>query len=65
MPLPGLPLALQVVARALPLTYAVEALEQWLHNPHLGLVVLDWVTLAAFSVALFWAATGILERRLA
>jgi len=65
VPLPGLPRALRVVARALPLTYAVEALDQWLHNPHLELVALDWVALVAFSVALFWAATRILERRLA
>ena len=28
VPLPGLPQALQIVARALPLTYAVEALGQ-------------------------------------
>jgi ABC-2 type transport system permease protein len=65
VPLSGLPWTLQVVARALPLTYAVEALNQWLHGPHLGLVALDWVALAAFSVALFWAATRILKRRLA
>lgn len=65
VPLPGLPRALRVVARALPLTYAVEALDQWLHDPHLGLVALDWVVLIAFSAALFWAATRILERRLA
>ncbi len=64
-PLASMPLALKIVARALPLTYAVEALRAAFEGHTSWLAALDLGALAAFTVALFWLATRTLARRLA
>jgi ABC-2 type transport system permease protein len=63
VPVTSLPLGLQVVARALPLTYAVEVLHIALAGGERYLAILDLVVLAAFSVVFFGCASWILARR--
>jgi len=65
VPLSSMPPALQVVARALPLTYAVEALRAVLDGRASLTTALDLVALAAFTVILFWLAARTLARRVA
>jgi len=64
IPLVRLPLALRVLARSLPLTYAVEALKAALLEAVSWQVVLDLAALLAFAVLLFALAVVILRGRL-
>jgi ABC-2 type transport system permease protein len=64
IPVASLPLGLQVVARLLPLTYAVEALRVALAGGPLAPGLLDLVVLAVFAITLFGLATRTLARRL-
>jgi ABC-2 type transport system permease protein len=64
VPVEALPRSLQVVARALPLTYAVEALRTALAGGPFGHAALDLAVLAAFAALLFVLAVRILARRL-
>ena len=64
VPLAELPPALQVLARFLPLTYAVEALREVLLGVRGWPSVLDLGALAGFTAALFTLATVVLKRRL-
>ncbi len=64
VPVASLPSGLQVVARALPLTYAVEALRLAMTGGSLDDAVLDLLALAAFAVVLFLLAVRVLARRL-
>jgi ABC-2 type transport system permease protein len=63
VPVASLPLGLQIVARALPLTYAVEVLHVALTGGDGYLAIVDLVVLAAFSVVFFGCASWILARR--
>jgi ABC-2 type transport system permease protein len=63
VPVASLPLGLQIVARALPLTYAVEVLHVALTGGEGYLAIVDLVVLAAFSVVFFGCASWILARR--
>jgi ABC-2 type transport system permease protein len=65
VPVASLPVALQVAARVLPLTYSVEALHTALGQPTLIQPALDLVALLAFTVGLFLATVRILAQRLA
>ncbi|MGB9724426.1 MAG: ABC transporter permease [Chloroflexia bacterium] len=65
VPLSAMPPAWQGVARALPLTYAVEALRAALEGTPSLLTALDLGVLLAFTVVLFWLAVYALGRRLA
>jgi len=51
------------VARALPLTYAVEALRAALNGRASVSAALDLGVLVAFAVVLFWLAARTLARR--
>ena len=73
VPVASLPTGLQVVARALPLTYSVEALRSALFGGSplfsqgggaLVRVALDLLVLAAFAIVLFILAVRILARQL-
>ncbi len=63
VPLSAMPPVLQAVARALPLTYAVEGLQAALEGRTSLMTALDLGVLAAFSAALFWLAVRTLARR--
>ena len=63
VPVMSLPLGLQIVARALPLTYAVEVLHAAMAGGEMSLAILDLVVLAAFSVVFFGFASWTLARR--
>ncbi|MBN1584107.1 MAG: ABC transporter permease, partial [Anaerolineae bacterium] len=63
VPVASLPLWLQIVARALPLTYAVEALRTALNGGDLAWAALDLLILAVFTAVFFVLATRILDRR--
>jgi ABC-2 type transport system permease protein len=63
VPVMSLPLGLQIVARALPLTYAVEALHTAMAGGGLRLAILDLAVLAAFTGVFFGFATWTLARR--
>lgn len=65
VPVASLPLGLRIVARALPLTYAVEALGAAMNGGSLVTAALDLVVLAVFTAVLFSLATWTLARRLA
>ncbi|MFN2220019.1 MAG: ABC transporter permease [Anaerolineae bacterium] len=65
VPVASLPLGLQIVARALPLTYAVEVLHVAMIGGELSLAVLDLAILAGFTVVLFGLAVWVLARRIA
>lgn len=62
VPLSSMPPVLQVVARALPLTYAVEVLQASLDGCASSAVTLDLGVLAAFALVLFWLAVRTLTR---
>ena len=64
VPVDSLPTALQVIARALPLTYSVEALRAALMGGSLYIAALDLAALAAFAVVLFVLAVRILAQQL-
>ena len=64
VPLEELPDPLPVVARFLPLTYAVEALDVALLRGSARTMGLDLAALSAFTGVLLVAATAILKRRL-
>jgi ABC-2 type transport system permease protein len=63
VPVSSLPLGLKIVARALPLTYAVEALQVAMGGGDLWLGALDLGVLLAFTVVLFAVATWVMSRR--
>jgi ABC-2 type transport system permease protein len=65
VPVTSLPVALQVVARFLPLTYTVEALRAALGQGRGSQPGLDLLVLLAFAVGLFVATAAILARRIA
>jgi ABC-type multidrug transport system permease subunit len=60
-----LPAGLQVVARLLPLTYAVEALHVAMMGGPLLRALLDLLVLAAFTLVFFGLALRRLARRVA
>ena len=62
VPVDSMPGALQVVARALPLTYAVEALRAALFGGGLAEAALDLLVLAGFAVLLFALAVRVMAR---
>jgi len=64
VPLAELPPALQVLARALPLTYAVETLREVLLGASGWPTALNLGALAGFTAVLFTLATVVLKRRL-
>lgn len=64
MPVEMLPPWLRVVARALPLTYSVEAIRQALAGAPLSAAALDLAVLLSFATVLFILSTRILARRL-
>lgn len=64
VPVEQLPGVLPVVARLLPLTYAVEALERALLGSHVSRMGVELAVLAGYSLILFAAATEILRHRL-
>lgn len=63
VPLAAMPGWLQVVARLLPLTYAVEALQAAFAGPSWSTAGLDLGALAAFAAVLFGLAVRTLARR--
>jgi ABC-2 type transport system permease protein len=65
VPVASLPLGLQIVARLLPLTYAVEALDVAMTGSPSITAIVDLGMLAAFTAAFFVLATWALARRLA
>jgi ABC-2 type transport system permease protein len=65
VPVSSLPLGLRIVARLLPLTYAVEALRTAMAGGALRAAVLDLLVLAAFALVFFACASWILARRVA
>jgi len=64
VPVESMPPALQVLARCLPLTYAVEALQEALAGRVLGIAALDLLALTGFAVVLFALAARMLAARL-
>jgi ABC-2 type transport system permease protein len=64
VPVAALPQGLQILARALPLTYTVEALRAALGIGPAEYAILDLSVLAGFAVILFALAVHILGRRL-
>jgi len=64
-PVASLPLSLQIVARALPLTYAVEALHAGMRGGAVSLAMLDLAVLAGFAAVFFGLAVWVLARRVA
>jgi len=64
VPVESLPGWLQIVARLLPLTYAVEALRAALSGGAWATAALDLGALSAFSVVLFLLAVYTLSRRI-
>jgi len=65
VPVASLPLGLRIVARALPLTYAVEALQVAMAGGQPLLGVLHLVVLAAFTAVFFGLASWALARQVA
>lgn len=64
VPVETMPEALQWVARALPLTYSVEAIRRALDGATLASAALDLIALLAFAALLFTLSVRILARRL-
>ena len=65
VPVASLPPVLQIVARLLPLTYAVEALRVALFGGSPALAALDLLALAGFTAILFVLAAKVLAQRVA
>jgi ABC-2 type transport system permease protein len=63
VPVTSLPPWLRVVARVLPLTYAVEAMRAAMGDGDVSRAALDLLVLAAFTVVLFVLASRTLARR--
>jgi ABC-2 type transport system permease protein len=63
VPVASLPVGLQIVARVLPLTYAVEALDAAMSGGKVSLAMVDLAVLAAFAVVFFGFASWTLARR--
>jgi len=64
VPVAAMPRGLQVLARTLPLTYSVEALQAALAGGSWAAVALDLLVLTAFAAVLFLLAVEVLARRL-
>jgi ABC-2 type transport system permease protein len=64
VPLDSMPPVLQILARLLPLTYSVEALQAALSGGSWATAALDLVALLFFSVGLFLLAVYTLARRI-
>ena len=64
VPVASLPLGLQIVARLLPLTYAVEALDAAMDGGSWATAAVDLCVLAAFTALFFGLATWTLARRI-
>jgi ABC-2 type transport system permease protein len=64
VPVSSLPVGLKIVARALPLTYAVEALQVAMGGGRVWLGMLDLAVLLAFTVVLFAVAVWVMARRI-
>ncbi len=64
VPVEAMPEALQWVARALPLTYSVEAIRHAFADAPFATAALDLFALLAFAAALFVLSVRILARRL-
>lgn len=64
MPVESLPTVLQVIARALPLTYSVEALRVALQGGSLPVAILDLAVLVVFAAVLYALAVRALAWRL-
>jgi ABC-2 type transport system permease protein len=64
IPVTSLPVWLQVIARLLPLTYAVEALRASLSGGTWATAAIDLAALIAFSLVLFLLAVRTLARRI-
>jgi ABC-2 type transport system permease protein len=62
VPVASLPAGLDLVARLLPLTYSVEALQIALSGGAVGRAVLDLAVLAAFTVVFFALAARVMHR---
>jgi ABC-2 type transport system permease protein len=62
VPLVAMPPALQLIARLLPLTYAVEALRTALNGGTWGAASIDLAALAGFAMVLFALAVRVLAR---
>jgi len=65
VPLASLPLWLRIVARALPLTYAVEAMRGAMGGGEVSRTLLDLLALGAFAILFFALASRALARRVA
>jgi ABC-2 type transport system permease protein len=65
VPLASLPPWLRLVARALPLTYAVEAMRAAMGSGETSRALLDLLALAAFTAVFFVLASWTLARRVA
>jgi ABC-2 type transport system permease protein len=65
VPVVSLPVGLQIIARALPLTYSVEALHIAIAGGALSRGILDLAVLAAFTLLFFGLASWTLARRVA
>jgi ABC-2 type transport system permease protein len=63
VPVASLPLGLQIMARALPLTYGVEVLRVAMSGGKVSLATVDLAVLAAFTMVFFGFASWILARR--
>jgi ABC-2 type transport system permease protein len=63
VPVDSMPFALQVIARVLPLTYAVEALRAALTGGAWTDAALDLVALAGFTIVLYTLSVQVLARR--
>jgi ABC-2 type transport system permease protein len=63
VPVTSLPIWLAVIARTLPLTYAVEALRIALTEGQIGVALLDLLVLTAYTVVFFSISIRILAKR--
>lgn len=64
VPIATLPTWLQVIARCLPLTYAVEAIRTALEGGGWAVAWLDLAVMLVFSLALFAISTQVLKKRM-
>ena len=65
VPITSLPMWLQVVARMMPLTYAVEMLQVAIHGGDISLAMLDLLVLAVYTAVFFFFALRTLGKRVA
>ena len=64
VPITSIPLWLQVIARIMPLTYAVEMLQVAIAGGEISLAMLDLLVLAVFTTVFFALAVRLLDRRI-